>query len=171
MMAGGAGRRGSVTIDAPARVHLGMLDLGGSLGRHFGGIGVGVRPPEVRLTASRANDLIVVADGVQVGASPTIDEARSAVAHAVDRVLRHYRITERAHVRLHEVLPAHQGLGSGTQVALAAARAVAHLYGLPCDALNLATVLGRARRSAIGTYVFDHGGFIVEGGRQPDVDR
>jgi beta-ribofuranosylaminobenzene 5'-phosphate synthase len=162
---------GSVTVDAPARVHLGMLDLGGSLGRHFGGIGVGVQPPAVRLTASGAHDIVVVADAGQIDASSTVDEARGVAAHAVERVLRHYRITERAHIRLHQVLPAHRGLGSGTQVALAAARAVAHLYGLPCDARGLAVILGRARRSAIGTYVFEHGGFIVEGGRQPGVDR
>ncbi len=164
-------RHGSVEVEAPARVHLGMLDLGGSLGRRFGGIGVGVQPPAVSLTALSARELVVVADPPEIGASSAAEEARGVAAHAAQRILQHYGIRERAHIRLRRVLPAHRGLGSGTQVALAAARAVARLYGLPDDALGLAVLLGRARRSAIGTYVFEHGGFIVEGGRRPGVDR
>jgi beta-RFAP synthase len=163
--------RGSVTIEAPARLHLGMLDLGGSLGRRFGGIGVGVQPPTVRLSASIARDLTVIADPAPIGAAGRFQEACAIVAHAVERVLQHYGIADRARVTVEQVLPAHRGLGSGTQLALAAARAVAHVHGLPTDAAGLAGILGRARRSAIGTYVFDHGGFIVEGGRRSGVDR
>jgi len=86
-------------------------------------------------------------------------------------VLAHYRVADGAHITLCRLLPAHHGLGSGTQLALATGRAVAALYDLPHDAVGLARILGRARRSAIGTHVFEHGGFIVDGGRRPHGDR
>ena len=65
---------------------------------------------------------------------------------------------------------AHAGLGSGTQLALAVARALAELYDTPTDAPALARAVGRARRSAVGTWTFAGGGLVVEGGRRPESD-
>jgi beta-ribofuranosylaminobenzene 5'-phosphate synthase len=161
----------TVAIEAPARVHFGMLDLSGSLGRRFGGIGAGIHPPVLRLSASAARDLSVIAEGEAARSSAGLEEARAVVAQAAHSVLTHYRVAECVDVRLSAVLPVHRGLGSGTQLALATARAVARLFDLPDDAVGLSVIVGRAHRSAIGTYVFEHGGFIVEGGRRPDVDR
>jgi beta-RFAP synthase len=67
-------------------------------------------------------------------------------------------------------LPPHAGLGSGTQLALAVARALAELYGVASDARSLARAVGRGRRSAIGTWTFEDGGLVVEGGRRADRD-
>ena len=75
-----------------------------------------------------------------------------------------------ARVRVHRALPAHSGLGSGTQLALAVARALAELHGVDADAPALARVMGRARRSAIGTWTFAGGGLVVEGGRRVGQD-
>jgi beta-RFAP synthase len=50
------------------------------------------------------------------------------------------------------------------------ARALAELYELPADARTLASAVGRARRSAVGTWTFAHGGFVVEGGRRRESD-
>ena len=44
-----------VRIEAPARLHFGMLDLGGSLGRRFGGIGAGVFAPSLLVELERAD--------------------------------------------------------------------------------------------------------------------
>jgi beta-RFAP synthase len=160
----------TVSIEAPARVHFGMLDLSGSFGRRFGGIGAGVSPPALRLSASIARDLIVTADG-DAARFAGLEDARAAVAEAARRILTHYGVADGVHVTLSGLLPAHCGLGSGTQLALATARAVAQLFDLPGDAAGLSVIVGRAHRSAIGTYVFEHGGFIVEGGRRPAVDQ
>ncbi len=67
---------------------------------------------------------------------------------------------------VHRAIPSHAGLGSGTQLALAVARALAHLHGVPADVPELARAVGRGQRSAIGTWAFAQGGFIVEGGRR-----
>jgi beta-RFAP synthase len=161
----------TVVIEAPARLHFGMLDVGGSLGRQFGGIGVAVYPPALRLSARAAPDVVVTAHLDVPASEDAIAGARAATTAAAKRVLAHYHIAGGAHIALHQLLPAHRGLGSGTQLALATGRAVAELYDLPHDALGLAQIVGRARRSAIGTYVFAHGGLVVEGGRRPDRSR
>jgi len=60
----------------------------------------------------------------------------------------------------------HTGLGTGTQLALAVAtavRAVCDLPGLPVQ--DIASVMGRGQRSAVGSYGFYSGGLILEMGQ------
>jgi beta-RFAP synthase len=61
---------------------------------------------------------------------------------------------------------AHTGLGTGTQLALAAARGAAVLSGRDIPAPELAARVRRGARSAIGIHGFDRGGFIVDGGKK-----
>lgn len=149
---------GRVHVEAHARLHFGVLDLRGSLGRWFGGIGAAAPAPTLLLSAE-ANDSIT-ADG------PDAERAATFAA----RFLQHHRVTGGAHIVVERALPAHAGLGSGTQLALAVARALADLYALPADPVSLSMAVGRARRSAIGTWVFASGGLVVEGGRPRDGD-
>ncbi|HYT87222.1 MAG TPA: beta-ribofuranosylaminobenzene 5'-phosphate synthase family protein, partial [Gemmataceae bacterium] len=62
--------------------------------------------------------------------------------------------------------PEHAGLGSGTQLGLAVARALAVAHGLDLDAVELARRVGRGKRSALGIYGFERGGFLVEAGKR-----
>src|SRR5262249_51581686 len=65
----------------------------------------------------------------------------------------------------------HVGLGTGTQLAMAVARALVAALALPWDdaaAWTLAKVLSRGARSAVGIHGFLHGGFLVEGGKAAD---
>src|SRR5207247_6472018 len=80
------------------------------------------------------------------------------------RFLAHARIEDGVRLRVHRALPPHAGLGSGTQLALAVARAIADLYDVPGDAPTLAAAVGRGQRSAVGTWIFAGGGLVVEGG-------
>jgi beta-ribofuranosylaminobenzene 5'-phosphate synthase len=145
----------TILVEAPARLHLGLLDLRGDLGRRFGGLGAALRSPSLLLEARPAAAL----------------EAEGAES---ERLLQFARLfLERqglqggARLRLLRSIPAHAGLGSGTQLALATARALATLFGRDLDALALAAATDRARRSAIGTWAFAQGGFLLEGGRTP----
>jgi beta-ribofuranosylaminobenzene 5'-phosphate synthase len=148
----------AVFVEAAARLHFGVLDLRGSLGRWFGGIGASAPGPSLLVSASHAGD---------VGASgPDLGRALEAAMRVVD----HYEL-EGAHVHVHRALPPHSGLGSGTQLALAVGRAIATLHGIDgsvADAPTLARIVGRTRRSAIGTWTFDGGGLVLEGGRRRD---
>ena len=81
-------------------------------------------------------------------------------------MLAHHGVRGAARLYVHRSLPAHVGLGSGTQLALAVARALAELYGVEADTAELARAVGRVHRSAVGTHVFTGGGLVVEGGRR-----
>lgn len=152
-----------------------MLDLSGSLGRRFGGIGAAVPAPSLMVSAAIAPTLSVHVAGGLTGDPDTIEAARRAAHSAAERVLGHFQEVGAsqygARITLHHLIPAHHGLGSGTQLALATARAIAELYELPRDATLLAEVVGRAKRSSIGTHVFESGGLVVEGGRHAVHDR
>jgi beta-ribofuranosylaminobenzene 5'-phosphate synthase len=150
---------GSVFVEAPARLHFGILDLRGQLGRCFGGLGAAIPSPSLLLEARRADGL--GADG------PDADR----VLEFARRWLTHYGLPPGAHFRVHRAIPAHSGLGSGTQLGLAVGRALGTLHGIEADPVELARATGRGRRSAIGTWAFALGGLIVEGGRRPDSDK
>ncbi len=66
---------------------------------------------------------------------------------------------------LASAIPAHAGLGSGTQLALGIAAALRTLHGLPLDPSGDATRLGRGARSGIGVGLFEQGGLVIDGGR------
>ena len=48
-----------VYVKAPARLHLGLIDLGGDLGRLFGGIGVAINQPNVIVEAEKSERFTV----------------------------------------------------------------------------------------------------------------
>ena len=148
----------AVFVEAPARLHFGVLDLRGALGRSFGGIGAAAPAPTLLVSACPADTLEV--EG----------EAADRAAGFARRFLAHYGLTGGVRLYVHRTLPSHAGLGSGTQLALAVARALAELYGVTTDVPTLARAMGRARRSAIGTWTFTGGGLVLEGGRRPDSE-
>lgn len=147
-----------VTVEAPARLHFGILDLRGHRGRRFGGIGAAVPSPSVLVEVTPDDRL--TAEG---------PDAERAQAFA-ERYLESVQIRGGAHLKVHRAIPAHAGLGSGTQLALTVARALAELYGQPAEPVTLARQVGRGVRSAIGTWTFALGGFVLEGGRRPESD-
>jgi len=71
-------------------------------------------------------------------------------------------------IRIADVVPAHVGLGSGTQLALAVAAGVRAIHGKALDVEGDAMALGRGARSGIGIGLFHHGGLVVDGGRGGD---
>ena len=144
----------SVFVEAPARLHFGVLDLSGRLGRHFGGLGAAIPCPSLLLEASPATQLTAIGP-----------DAERAVEFA-RRFLAVHGLPEAGRLVIHRAIPSHAGLGSGTQLGLAVARALAELHDIEADAIQLATAVARGKRSAIGTWAFAQGGFIVEGGRR-----
>ena len=140
-------------IEAAARLHFGVLDLRGDLGRRFGGIGAAVPAPSLLIEAGPAARL--AAEGPD--ATRVLEFARRFAAH--------HAVELPVQFRVHHAIPSHAGLGSGTQLALAVARAAAELTGLPTEVAALARAVGRGLRSGVGTWTFAHGGFVLEGGR------
>jgi len=167
----------AVEVRTPARLHLGMLSFGVPEVRSFGGVGVMVDRPAVHVRLRRAE---------RFSARGPLGER--TIGFAQDCV-RFWGLPPQSACEI-EVLAtprAHVGLGSGTQLALAVAAGMRHLFREPPtldgksseihptendwlfdtpDALELASAVGRGRRSCVGVYGFSRGGLIVEAGRR-----
>ena len=150
-----------IEIDAPSRLHFGMLSFGQRAGRQFGGAGVMVARPALRLRISSSEKL----EAHGPSAARAIQFAR--------RVARSLGLAEEPRCRI-EVLaspPEHVGLGSGTQLGMAVAAGVAQFCtGRMPTAVELAQAVGRGVRSAVGVHGFAHGGLIYEAGKTSDEE-
>jgi beta-ribofuranosylaminobenzene 5'-phosphate synthase len=141
-------------VTAPGRLHIGFLDLNGSLGRRFGSIGVAVERPVTRLKIETADALS--AEGPDAArAVATIETLARAVPD----------FDPRLKVTVEEALPAHAGLGSGTQLALAVGVGASRVGGVPMTPHEVARAIGRGMRSAIGLGAFEGGGVLLDGGQ------
>ena len=145
-----------VSVRAPARLHLGFLDLNGGLGRHFGSLGLTLKGLGVRVSAEPAEQFSVA--GFQ---SPRIERL-------AQKMRQHFGLRQGFRLVTSEAIPEHIGLGSGTQLALATGMAISHLFGLSLSVREVATVLDRGGRSGIGVGAFELGGFLLDGGRAPE---
>ena len=159
-------------VAAPSRLHFGLLSLpaagpdrwpglDGNPGlpvRLFGGVGLMADAPGLAVCVEPAAEW--------VASGPLADRALAFACRVVGTLptgeRRPFRVTV-------EHAPAeHTGLGVGTQLGLAVAKAVAIEAGHPdWPTTELAFRAGRGERSAIGIHGFDLGGLIVEGGKQP----
>lgn len=148
-----AGPATAVTVEAPARLHFGFLDLHGGLGRRFGSIGLAIDAPALRLTAEPAPE--PCAEGPE--AERVLGYIRAAAAHL--------GVGAGVRIRVAEAIPAHAGFGSGTQLALAVAAGLARLHGRPFAPEDFSNALDRGNRSGVGLRAFTEGGLIVDGGR------
>jgi beta-ribofuranosylaminobenzene 5'-phosphate synthase len=151
-----------VSVDAPARLHLGFLDPSGSLGRRFGSIGLVIDGPATQIEISAAD-----ADAV-LAATPAAHAELARAAACLRRLREHTGRRDPLLLRLSQVLPPHAGFGSGTQLALAIGAGFARWHGLDVSSATLASWLGRGLRSGVGIAGFDQGGLLVDGG--PGVD-
>ena len=144
-----------VSVAAPARLHLGFLDLHGGLGRLFGGIGMALSAPATRIVLRAANGETSVEGPERTRARWHLEAMRSHLG-----IEHHHH-----HLVIEEVIPARAGLGSGTQIALAIAAGLRTLNGLPLDPEGDAQYLGRGVRSGVGAGFFLNGGVLVDAGK------
>lgn len=145
----------SISIRTGARLHFGPLSYLPGRGRHFGGIGLMVAHPGVMLAA-------------RLLPQAREDEIDSPRAREIVKTLPQRDLPETGAVRIDvsDEIPPHAGLGSGTQLSLALAEAVARLHGRSCSTRDYALWTGRGKRSAIGLIGYEQGGFIVDAGQQ-----
>jgi beta-ribofuranosylaminobenzene 5'-phosphate synthase len=142
-----------VYVKTPARLHLGLIDLSGDLGRLFGGLGVGINRPNVILEAQPAERLAVTG------------EKTEQVKTLANRFFETYNVKANVSINVKKVIPEHAGLGSGTQLSLAVATALAKLFNVKATVQELAETMGRGQRTSVGTTIFEQGGFVVDGGK------
>jgi beta-RFAP synthase len=136
-----------------------MFSLGNPGVRQFGGVGVMIDEPGVRLQITESDRL-----------SSTGPMAEAALRAAQALALAEISPAEpRCRIDVLSAPPRHAGLGSGTQLALAVAAGIRALEGgEPLEPEQLARAVGRGQRSAVGLYGFLHGGLIIEAGKLTD---
>ena len=143
----------SVRVSCGARLHLGFLDLNFGLGRRFGSVGLALDAPQTRLV-------------LRYAARSEVSGPESARAgRYLGTVTASLGLSGPHALLIEAAMPAHAGLGSGTQLALAVAAAARLLHGLPPDPRSDAALLGRGMRSGVGIALFAQGGLAVDGGR------
>lgn len=159
-----------IRVTTSSRLHFGLLrlpkeqdscwpDLEGNRTipvRHFGGVGLMIDKPGVQVS--------VIPDTSWSAQGPLAERALEFGQRFVQALGRTdapaFRIT------VERCAPEHIGLGTGTQLGLAVAKALAAVLQLPnLTASNLAQHLGRGQRSGLGIHGFEHGGFLVDGGK------
>jgi beta-ribofuranosylaminobenzene 5'-phosphate synthase len=148
----------SVSVIAPARLHLGFMDMHGGLGRHFGSLGLCLSDIFTHLTAKKSDDIVIHGPSSNRG------------TEYVSRILNALKIKSGVEITIHEEIPEHAGLGSGTQLSLAIGIAIARLYGSQKSVREVAKLMKRGARSGIGIGAFSKGGFLVDGGRGEATD-
>lgn len=149
---------GAIGIRANGRLHLGFLDPGATLGRRFGSLGLAIEGPATVL------DLAPAAQDRITALHPAAQAELPRVSAWLERLRQASGMRRPLALRLHEVLPAHAGFGSGTQLALALGRAYAECHALPWSGAEIARILERGGRSGVGIAAFEHGGLLLDGG-------
>lgn len=138
-----------VRIKTPSRIHMTLIDLNGSIGRIDGGVGFALKEPCIEIVCEKCDE-ISVEGGINKKRFEDVAKKFSEYGGLRIKVLRDYE--------------SHVGLGSGTQISLAVAKAFDVLYGLGLNVRELAEITGRGGTSGIGVAVFESGGFILDGG-------
>lgn len=141
-----------VRISAPARLHMGFLDLSGSLGRQYGSIGVALNEIQTCLTVQRSKH--------SSAQGPCAERALACASQLAARL----HVEDGFHIEIESAIPEHVGLGSGTQLSLAIGLAISRLYEQDLSVREVAQLTRRGARSGIGIAAFEQGGFILDGG-------
>ena len=169
-LAGGSSREAAareIEVRTPSRLHLGMFSFGDEQVRSYGGVGVMVDRPGIHLRMKPATE--IAAQG------PLADRA---IWFAKDAA-RHWNFTadEGVAIEITSAPREHVGLGSGTQLGLAIAAGLWHLWRRAAsdpqeeyfldrsEVLDFADAVARGKRSCVGIHGFTRGGLIVESGR------
>lgn len=152
----------AINISTGSRLHFGLLCGDEQTGWKFGGIGMMIDSPGWKIS-------LVAGDGPTTEISADTP-AKRRISDVLKKLSESVPQPTQMVIRVDEQIPFHQGLGSGTQLAIAVATAVLMLNGngRPSSSLPLSESICRATRSAIGTIGFDQGGFLVDHGKPPE---
>lgn len=144
-----------VNVTTGSRLHFGLLRTA----HPFGGLGVMIDAPMTSVAITAAETFSCVDETA---------EDRDAVERAcrvAQRFADFHRMPQLPPCTIHirQRPPAHAGLGSGTQLAMAVAQALTTFAGKRTSDTQLASeIAGRGERSAVGIHGFFHGGLLLE---------
>ncbi len=147
-------------IKTPSRLHMGIIDLSREFIRSYGALGLTIK-----------GGFNIEIDKQKKGLTINANERNAKeVRQVYSKLKRVLQLDTGFHVKVEEDIPRHVGLGSTTQLCLGTGMGMAQLSEHKVNPVKLASILERGRFSAIGTYGFKHGGFILEGGKSTPLE-
>lgn len=147
-------------IKTPSRVHITLIDLNGKLGRIDGGIGIALENPCFKIKFKESKRF-------EISASKELEER---IRRIKQRFFDYFSKKEKKELKdnlrisVIESYLQHVGLGSGTQLALAVAKAFSDFNKIEASIRELAISTKRGGTSGIGVAAFEAGGFIMDAG-------
>ena len=142
-------------ISTPSRLHFTLIDMNGELGRVDGSLGLSIQYPGISFEFG-PHDRTVVRGGVSAEQELVLEEITES-----SKIL---QVDPYIEAVIHQVIPPHQGLGSGTQTRLAVLCALNHRFALGYPLSELAAISRRGGTSGIGINAFRNGGLLLDGG-------
>ena len=140
------------TLNSPARIHLGFLQLDPTADRIFGSLG---------LTISNFQTIIKVNDSRKF----VVDGSNEKEIMRVITKFKKLFTLKACRLSVLNSIPPHSGLGSGTQLSLNVGTILTKFSNLNLSTEDIAKILNRGKRSGVGIGSFKRGGFIVDGGK------
>jgi beta-ribofuranosylaminobenzene 5'-phosphate synthase len=142
-----------VTVSTSARLHMGFFNLNSK----FGGLGASIDAPCTQVEITQSEKLSI--DAI----------SNESVAKIVENLIKSLKITQKFSLKIHQAIPEHAGLGSGTQMAVAIGAGLNALFNLNLSVTQIALAAKRGKRSGIGIGAFAQGGFLVDSGKVNDA--
>ncbi len=144
-------------VKTPSRLHFGIIDLSRSFRRGYGSFGLCLENGyEIEINSKSDKTLEVKGD----------EREKKIVEKVYSLLNEKFDFSGGFEVIVKERIPSHVGLGSTTQMTLGSGYGMLKAVDQKVETSELAKILNRARYSAIGTYGFQYGGFILEGGKK-----
>ncbi len=147
-----------IRITTPSRLHFGLIDLNGNIGRIDGGLGVALNEPNTIIEAKDQKTHYEC----QILNSPGY--LRGEIEDLTNNIIKTLNLKNEVSLQITSNIPAHIGLGSKTQLSLAISKALCLLNHIEKTPYELARITLRGGTSRIGLTAFEKGGFIVDGG-------
>ena len=178
-------------IISPSRLHLGLIDLNGTIGRIDGGVGISLDYPNFILSGTveynNCNNSINNINtfnnfNVEVLFNNKLlnnyninylNNIENRIKYSANKVFEYINKINKInktntnynfYLEVHNIIPQHSGLGSGTQISLTTGKLISELLNYSINSNMLSKITGRGGTSGIGVYSFDRGGFIIDGG-------
>ena len=131
----------AVKVNTSARLHMGFFDLSGCNSK-FGGLGLAIDAPCTHISIELSEKTIIDA------------KSSENVANVVENLVKAFNIKQHFSLIINQAIPAHAGLGSGTQLALAIGAGLSQLFDLQLGISQIAAAAMRGKRSGIGIGAF-----------------
>lgn len=142
-------------IDAPARIHIGFLNLDKESSRQFGSLGLTISDFSFKISIEKSYKTMINSKSIEI---------KSKIESILKILKKKYDLSNCTISVLSEI-PAHKGLGSGTQLALSVSYLIMKLNAIKINTSQIACLLKRGLRSGVGIESFNQGGFNIDVGK------